>query len=88
MNIVLAGTCRVNISWSRPVTLSGDPVPVQGKWDRASGRGNQREVSGATKPYGESSNTSSIEPGMVFCRCDKGQTTWPNMARRITARMT
>jgi hypothetical protein len=50
MNIVLAGTCRVNIRWSRPVPLSGDAVPVQGKWGRASGRGNQREVSGATKP--------------------------------------
>jgi hypothetical protein len=59
MNIVLAGTCRVNIRWSHPITLSGDPIPVQGKWGRASGRGNQREVSGATKPYGESSNTAS-----------------------------
>src|ERR1700739_440184 len=77
----LAGTCRVNIRWSHPITLSGDPIPVQGKWGRASGRGNQREVSGATKPYGESSNTASNLPRVVFCRPRQGEPKCPGIWR-------
>src|SRR5205814_1231006 len=44
-------------------------------------RGNQKEVSGAAKPYGEASITTSIEPGVVFCRRDKGEPIWPTNRR-------
>ena len=37
-------------------------VPVQGKWGRVFGTGNQKEVSGATKRHGEALITNSIEP--------------------------
>jgi hypothetical protein len=42
-------------------------VPVQGKWGRVFGTGNQKEVGGATKRYGEALITTSIEPVWYFC---------------------
>jgi hypothetical protein len=45
-------------------------VPIQGTWGRFFGTGNEKEVRGATKRYGEALITTSIEPGMVLYRCD------------------
>ena len=77
-----------NIIGSAQINAVASSLSTSVRWHRfgerpagLSRRGNQKEVSGATKPYGEASITTSIEPGVVFCRRDKGDPIWPTNRR-------
>lgn len=59
-------------------------VPNEGKAGGVFRRGAKREVSKATKPYGEALITASIWPGIVFDRSDMEN----RDARRTAVRVT
>jgi hypothetical protein len=51
-------------------------VPIEGKAGGLFSLGNQKEVTGAPKRYGEALIDISIEPGVVFWLCNKREPKW------------